>query len=222
MKFIFFETIRQTYYRINYLFSSYNVNICFEISGLKFDAFTIKEGNTRTCLSCTIIFQLYLVKKLCLYLSIRAFLFFFYCVHFRESDQTLTRSTCARYIPSLRFSASFLSTLSFLLNETISLFIHLISSAYFFSFLNKTKKHSFIEQYKEQSVPLKIIKNKKCFFNPIKNFIFSLLLFAISSFLILHIMFYKKKNFITRIPLLRNFSPTDSLYRVFLYYEILF
>lgn len=153
----------------------------------------IKEGNTRTCLSCTIIFQLYLVKKLCLYFSIRAFLFFLLRTLSRvwsDIDSFYLRTVYT----SLRFSASFLSTLSFLLNETISLFIHLISSAYFF-FLNKTKKHSFIEQCKEQSVPLKIIKNKNVFsILPRISFFFSFIVCDL--FLILHIMFYKKKNFI--------------------------
>lgn len=147
--------------------------------------------------------------KLCLYFSIRAFLFFL--------SRTLSRvwsdidSFYLRTVyTSLRFSASFLSTLSFLLNETISLFIRLISSAYFF--LNKTKKHSFIGQYKEQSIPLKIIKNKNVFQSYSKNSIFFIVcdLFHISYILFIFCK-EKKKNFITRISLSRNFSPTDSL-----------
>lgn len=90
-------------------------------------------------------------------------------------------------------------------------------------FLNKTKKHSFIGQYKEQSIPLKIIKNKNVFQSYSKNSIFFIVcdLFRISY--ILFIFCKKKKKILSLVFPYREIFPQLTLfYCVFLYYEILF
>lgn len=155
-------------------------------------------------------FRVIISHENCAFISLFVLSFSFYRVRFRESDQTLTRSTCARYILPFAFPLPFFPHfLFFLMKQYRSLYVSFHLHIFF---LNKTKKHSFIGQYKEQSIPLKIIKNKNVFQSYSKNSIFFIVcdLFRISYILFIFCK-KKKKNFITRISLSRNFSPTDSL-----------